>query len=85
MSHFNKGKKHSDETKAKMSLAHKGRVSYNYGKKHTQETIEKMSVVKRGKTHSEATKKKISESHNGKKIPQDVIDRIVNELQIIQH
>ena len=73
------GKKHSEETRKKMSEAHKGKcVGKNhpmYGKHHTEETRQKMSEAKKGKNHpmcgkhfSEEHKQKISEAHKGKYI-----------------
>ena len=58
------GFKHSEESKRKISDAHKGKT-------HSEETKKKMSERQKGenhpfygKTHSEETKKKISESLN---------------------
>lgn len=52
-----KGRKHSPETRLKMSLATKGQ-------KMSEETREKLRQANLGKTLSEKTKKKISENHN---------------------
>lgn len=49
------GKKHSKETRIKMSLSHKG-------KKHSKEHVKKVADTIRGKNRSEETKKKISET-----------------------
>lgn len=57
----NYGRKHSDETRAKISEANKG-------KHHSVETRKKMSESRKGKVHSVETRKKISESHKGKKL-----------------
>jgi hypothetical protein len=46
----------SDETKRKLSEAHKGKT-------HSEETRRKISEAKKGKTHSEETKRKIGEAH----------------------
>jgi len=63
---MNLGKKHSEETKRKISKNRKGKCvgkdNYFYGKHHTEETKEKM----RGRKHTEEAKKKIVESHRGK-------------------
>ncbi len=78
--HFNYGKKtwmcgrkHSDETKKKMSEARKGKVPSNKGIKMSDEVKEKISSKLSGKNHpnwnkklSEKTKKKISENNIGK-------------------
>jgi len=55
-----KGKKHSEETKIKMSEAKKG-------KKRSEETKRKMSVGQSGRKHSEETKRKMSEIHKNYK------------------
>lgn len=55
------GKKHTQETKDKISLINKGR-------KHSAETCEKMSRALKGRSMSpvsDATRKKMSESHKG--------------------
>ena len=56
-----KGKKHSEETKKKMSEAKKG-------KQLSEEHKKKMSEAKKGKQLSEETKKKMSEALKGKNI-----------------
>ena len=43
-----KGKKHSEETKRKMSLTRRGNNFIYLGRKHSQETIEKI-ILARGK------------------------------------
>lgn len=61
------GKKHSKETKQKMSNAHKGQIAWNKGKTCSKETKQKMSEAQSGeknsfygKKHSEETRQKIS-------------------------
>mgnify|MGYP000621822466 CR=1 FL=1 len=49
----------SDETRRKMSEAHKGKTL-------SEETRRKMSEIRKGKTHSEETKRKQSEVKKGK-------------------
>ena len=44
-----KGKKDTEETKKKKSLAHKGEKCYWYGKKIPKEMIQKMKLAKNGK------------------------------------
>ena len=67
----------SEETKRKISEAHKGKHNgtnhHFYGKHHTEETKKKMSEAKSGTNHhmygkhlSEKTKKKLSEAKSGK-------------------
>lgn len=62
----NKGNKLSDETRRKMSAAHKGEKNPFYGKSHSDETRKKMSESHKGKPFSEETRKKMSESRKGK-------------------
>ena len=45
--HGNKGRKHSKESKRKMSEAQKGKNNPMYGKHHTEETRRKMSKVRK--------------------------------------
>jgi group I intron endonuclease len=62
------GKKHSSETKFKISIANKGRIAYNKDKKHSEETIKKISLKSQGNNYclgrilSQETKNKISKS-----------------------
>jgi len=67
------GKKHSDETKKKMSVASKGKLKpWLIGRKFSPETIEKLRQLNLGRVSSEETRKKISENHhnvNGKNNP----------------
>ena len=49
------GKKHSDETRARMSASHKGIL-------HTKETCIKISESHKGKKLSEETRRKLSEA-----------------------
>jgi len=58
---------HTEETKKKMSLAHKGLPSTMKGKHHTEEANEKNRQAHIGKKHSEETKLKMSELHKGEK------------------
>jgi G:T-mismatch repair DNA endonuclease (very short patch repair protein) len=65
-----KGKHHSEETRKKMSEAHKGKCCGekhpNYGKHLSEETRRKLSEALKGKHVSEETRRKISESEKGK-------------------
>lgn len=68
-----KGYSPSEETKKKMSEAHKGEINHFYGKHHSEETKRKISEAHKGKQswnkgikHTEETKKKISEIKKGK-------------------
>jgi hypothetical protein len=61
-----KGKKVSNETKLKMSLAKKGKPGTTKGKLLSPEHKQKMSLAKKGKHHTLETKLKMSLSHKGK-------------------
>lgn len=59
------GKKHSDETKKKMSEASKGKSKpWLIGRNISEETREKIRQINLGKILSEETRKKISENHH---------------------
>jgi hypothetical protein len=58
------GKIVSDETKRKLSEAHKGKTP-------SDETRKKLSGVKMGHIHSEETKRKIKEGNTGKKLSEE--------------
>lgn len=64
-----RGTKASEETKAKMRIAHSGEKNHFYGKTHSNDSKAKISATKQGcagpwlgKPRSEETKRKISES-----------------------
>jgi len=72
------GKKHSDETRQKMSEQRQKENNGFFGKQHSEEAKQRMSEAKKGKPglkgksaphygkqHSEETKRKISESQRG--------------------
>ena len=77
----NYGKKHSDETKAKiknsltgkkLSDETKAKISKRHkGKKLSEEHKEKISNSHKGKKHSEETRKKLSEYKKGKKLSKE--------------
>lgn len=67
----------SDETKEKMSEAHKGR-------KHTEESKEKMSAAKKGRkgpNHTEESKEKISATMKGLKLSDETKSKISAALK----
>jgi group I intron endonuclease len=74
------GKKHSHETKQKMS---ERRTEKNpmHGKKHSHETKQKMSLAHMGKVLSEETRKKLSISHTGKHLSEET-KRKMSESQL---
>ena len=68
------GKQPSEESRKKMSEAHKGKPSGMNGKHHSAETCNKISDALSGENHplfgkhrSETTRRKISEAHKGKR------------------
>lgn len=68
----NKGKKHTNETKKKMSDARSGEGNPNYGRKHSDETKAKMKESRRKRPPvSEESKAKMSKSKFGKKVHTD--------------
>jgi hypothetical protein len=64
VSGINKGRKHSTETKEKMSASHKGKTCG----KRSEEFCIKNSFAMLGKKHSEETKKKFSIARKGRKL-----------------
>ena len=82
------GKKHSEETKKKMSETHKGkklseetkeRISESHkGKKHTEESKKRMGEAKKGHNVSKDTRERISEAQKGHKMPDDVKKKLIN-------
>ena len=63
---WNKGKKHSEETKKKISKSKIGKPSWKKGIPCSEETKKKISEANKGFKRSELTKRKISESNKGK-------------------
>lgn len=59
--------KHSEETKAKIGRANKGRNQFMYGKHHSEEAKRKIAEHRIGTHLTEETKRKISIAHKGKK------------------
>lgn len=59
------GKKHSNETKIKISNFNKGRVSCMYGKTHSLKTKQKMSESSKGRVFSNIHRKRLSISGKG--------------------
>lgn len=65
----NKGKKigpFSEEHKAKLSKAHKGKPSWNKGKEFSEDYKRKLSLSHKGKHLPEETRAKMSEARKGK-------------------
>lgn len=67
----NRGKKRSQESRKRMSLAHKGIPGYWTGKKRSPEDIEKFRKSHLGKKWSEETRKKQSLLRKGKRMGAD--------------
>ena len=65
------GKRHSDESRKKISESKKGKNHPFYGKEFSEEHKKKMSESHKGKKFSEEHKKKMSESHKGKKLSEE--------------
>ncbi len=62
------GRKHSIETKEKMSIAHKNKPAHNKGKVRTIAERKKISSGAKGRVQSTETRIKISEKHKNKKL-----------------
>ncbi len=86
-----KGRKHSEESKQRMSIAAQIRIVSaetkrkqsiaRLGKKMSDETKEKMRIIGTGRTHSEETRKKLSASHTGKTLPIEVRLKMSNSTK----
>lgn len=70
------GKKHTEESKLKMSISRMGKKNHFYGKYHSEETKRKMSEAQSGEKHhlygkhlSFETKQKLSKANSGKNSP----------------
>lgn len=66
------GKRHSEESRAKMSVAKKGKSH----KPHSQETRDKISASEKGKHVSEETRAKISSAGKGRKLTAETCARM---------
>lgn len=62
---WNKGIPRSEETKQKISEAHKGQSPWNKGIPYSEETKKKISIAKKGTHPSEDARKKMSEALKG--------------------
>lgn len=71
------GKHHSEETKRKMSEAHKGENCHWYGKHFSEEHKRKLSDAKKGIKYSEKHREKIADGH---KKPILQIDKTTGEV-----
>jgi len=70
ISKSNQGKKHSEETKKKLSeLAKKRNKNPMFGKRHSEETKKKISELNKGRKVSEDIKEKLSKRNSGKNNP----------------
>lgn len=67
VSEKNRGRKVSDETKRKLSLANIGKQSGAKGKKWSEESRQRLSIAKKGKHLSEEAKKRMSDASRGRK------------------
>lgn len=70
------GKKHTEESKRKMSESSKGQKAWNKGIPHTEETKKKLSEAKKGISLSEETKRKISEANQGKEVSEETREKL---------
>jgi hypothetical protein len=72
------GHHHSEETKLKMSLIHRGKPSWNKGKKTPEETKRKISLILKGRKFSEEVRKHMSEAH--RIYPDSIQTRLTGEM-----
>lgn len=76
------GKKRSEETRQKLSLALKGKVPHNKGIPHSEETRRKIGLVHKGNKYtlgfkySDESKKKMSKSRMGIKLSEETKKRM---------
>lgn len=68
---FPKGKKHSEETRKKISKAQKGKAGFWSGKKLSDATKKKLSEINKGKKLSIETRKKLSIIAKSRSLPSD--------------
>ena len=68
LSKINKGKKHTEESKKKMSESRKSKI-WNYGKKMSDETRKKLSIAHSGKKYSEERIAQMRITFGGKNNP----------------
>lgn len=61
-----KGRKHSEETKKKISESQKGEKNHSYGKHLTEERKRKLSEANKGKIVSEVTRRKLGDAARGR-------------------
>ncbi len=66
-----RGKTLSDETRRRMSEAHKGEKNHRFGQKLSDETKAKISASEKGRIISEETRLKMSDAHKGRRNKDD--------------
>ena len=71
-----KGYKHSELTKKKISEAGKGRVAHNKGVPATEEHKRKISEAMKGRRHSTESKLKMSEAQKGRKASEETREKM---------
>lgn len=74
------GRKLSEETRAKLSVSHKGKTPW-LGKKHTEESKRKMSNTKKGRKITEEQKAKISATLKGRPRTEETKAKIAATLK----
>ena len=76
-----RGRRHSEEARAKMSEAKRGENHPMYGKKHSAEARAKMSEAHKGKKLSAETRAKLSEALRGRKFSEEHRAKISEALR----
>lgn len=74
------GRKHSEESRKKMSESRKGKNNPMYGKTLSEEHKKKISESLKGKTLSTKTRKKMSEAQKGKTFSEETRKKISESL-----
>ena len=82
---WDKGLKHSEDTKRKISESIKGEKHPLYGKHLSEDTKRKLSRANKGKKLSDETRKKLSQANKGKTLSEKTRRKIAQSLKGLKH